>query len=113
MSTDKIQKYQKLIDASISLLKNRCETMNTEDDEYVSFDACDLIDNGVKVSLNDVEKLNDTLLLIVDVTYKNWEYLDESSFILELENELKIWIGKNKIRINMYKNTFPEHLKQW
>lgn len=113
MKEKKIETYQKLIEGNISLLKNRCETLNSEDEEYVSVGACDLIDSSVKVHLKDIKKDGDIILLVVDITYKNYSYIDEDSFIYELQKELEVWIGKNQILVREYTNTFPIQDRQW
>ena len=42
----KREDYQKLVDMVLGDLKYKCETENSESDEIVNFDACELIDSN-------------------------------------------------------------------
>lgn len=95
------------IQESIKRLKFICENQNSEDDEYVSFGACDLIDCLTKkVELVDVSRDKNVWNITLNVTYKSYSYLSEDTFIIELQDELKKIIGPNKVVINEYNNTF-------
>jgi len=102
----KIDSHKKLISMAIESLKSTCDTMNSEDDEYVSFAACDLIDSNLKIHLKDVIVDNDVTKYIVDMEYTNYTILDDDSLASELQNELKKWVGNNKVIVQEFKNNF-------
>ena len=110
----KINVFQKVVDNSIDNLKRTCETMNDEDNEYVSFDACDFIDALVSVKVSDVKDVNGVITLLVVIKYKNYRFMDEETFLYELKNELKSSLGINVgIEVEDTINTFPPDQRNW
>lgn len=109
----KLSSYQKIIDMSLESLKKTCETMNDEDNEYVSFEACDILDSNLKVNVIKTEMIDGVLNLYVDMFYKNYTYLDYYPLKLELQNELKNYLGVNKIVVKEFENQFPVEDRQW
>jgi hypothetical protein len=103
--TNKLEIFQTLINTTIDNMKYICENNNTEDDEYISISACDLIDSALKVKLIDVIHGNQ-IKLIIDITYKNYSHLDEDEFLFELKDRLKILIPIGEIEVNRYENLF-------
>jgi len=112
-TTTKLLAFQNLINIKIDELKDDCQRMNTEDDEYVSFDACDLMDSNLKVYLKEMKKENNVFIFYVDITYENYSFLDEESFIVELQAKMKEVVGKNKIIVQEYENKYPDQYRQW
>ena len=103
--TKKFEVFQTLINTTIDNMKYICENNNTEDDEYISVSACDLIDSSLKVKLIDFTH-GDQLKLTIDITYKNYSHLDEDEFLSELKDRLKILIPIGEIEVNRYENLF-------
>jgi len=104
--TKKFETFQNLINTTIDNMKYICENNNTEDDEYISFSACDLIDSSLKVKLIDFTR-GDQLKLTIDITYKSYfPYLNEDEFLSELKDRLKILIPIGEIEVNSYENLF-------
>ena len=103
--TKKFEVFQTLINTTIDNMKYICENNNTDDDEYISFSACDLIDSSLKVKLIDFTR-GDQLKLTIDITYKNYSHLDEDEFLSELKDRLKILIPIGEIEVNSYENLF-------
>jgi hypothetical protein len=104
--TKKFETFQNLINTTIDNMKYICENNNTEDDEYISFSACDLIDSSLKVKLIDFTR-GDQLKLTIDITYKSYfPYLNEDEFLFELKDRLKILIPIGEIEVNRYENLF-------
>jgi hypothetical protein len=104
--TKKFEVFQTLINTTIDNMKYICENNNTEDDEYISFSACDLIDSSLKVKLIDFTR-GDQLKLTIDITYKSYfPYLNEDEFLFELKDRLKILIPIGEIEVNRYENLF-------
>jgi len=112
-TTTKLLAFQNLINIKIDELKDDCQRMNTEDDEYVSFDACDLMNSNLKVYLKEMKKENNVFIFYVDITYENYSFLDEESFIVELQAKMKEVVGKNKIIVQEYENKYPDQYRQW
>lgn len=106
----RLENYQKLIDKCINNIKYTCENLNSESDEYVSFETCKLIDADVKVKLKDIRIDFGAKQFVIDITYDNFRYIDEDSFVMDLHLELKKWIKHNSISVDEYKNTGN---KQW
>jgi hypothetical protein len=104
--TKKFEVFQTLINTTIDNMKYICENNNTEDDEYISFSACDLIDSSLKVKLIDFTR-GDQLKLTIDITYKSYfPYLNEDEFLFELKDRLKLFIPIGEIEVNRYENLF-------
>jgi len=103
--TKKFEVFQTLINTTIDNMKYICENNNTEDDEYISVSACDLIDSSLKVKLIDFTH-GDQLKLTIDITYKNYSHLDEDEFLSELKDRLKLFIPIGEIEVNRYENLF-------
>jgi hypothetical protein len=107
------EKYQKLVDNILTNMKRNCEIMNSEDDEIISFGACELIDADVKVSVSEVAIINDRKRVLVVIKYRHWTYIDEDEFVYELSKELRKWIGDNYVEVEDYINTYPPEERQW
>ena len=109
----KMEGYQKLIDNSISQMKNICETMNDDDNEYILYDACDIINSDIKVLFREIIKHEDYKEIVVDITYSNYGYIDDSPIVYELGYFLSEIIGKTKVTVGEFTNTFPDEQRQW
>ena len=109
----KREDYQKLVDMVLGNLKYKCETENSESDEIVNFDACELIDSNLKVEVIDVKKLDTGKSILISLKYENYNYIDEDSFVYELRDGLKRWIGNIKIEVEDSINIFPEEDRQF
>ena len=104
--TKKFEVFQTLINTTIDNMKYICENNNTDDDEYISVSACDLIDSSLKVKLIDFTH-GDQLKLTIDITYKSYfPYLNEDEFLFELKDRLKLFIPIGEIEVNRYENLF-------
>jgi len=103
--TKKFEVFQTLINTTIDNMKYICENNNTDDDEYISVSACDLIDSSLKVKLIDFTH-GDQLKLTIDITYKSYSHLYEYEFLSELKDRLKLFIPIGEIEVNRYENLF-------
>ena len=103
--TKKFEVFQTLINTTIDNMKYICENNNTDDDEYISVSACDLIDSSLKVKLIDFTH-GDQLKLTIDITYKSYSHLYEYGFFSELKDRLKLFIPIGEIEVNRYENLF-------
>jgi len=107
------ERFQKLVDNILNNMKRTCEIMNSEDDEIISFGACELIDADVKVSVSEVGVVNDRMRVLVVIKYHHWRYIGEDEFVYELSKELRKWIGDNYVEVEDYINTYPTDKRQW
>jgi len=100
------EKYN-IIDEVIKELKRTCER-NDEDNEYVSYSACDFIEVLTEVEIVDIKKDN---TIELKLRYQSiFNYLDEYSFIYELKHELKNY-GDFEIEVIYSINTRSN--RQW
>jgi hypothetical protein len=100
------EKYN-IIDEAVKELKRTCER-NDEDNEYVSYSACDFIEVLTEVEIVDIKKDN---TIELKLRYQSiFNYLDEYSFIYELKHELKNY-GDFEIEVIYSINTRSN--RQW
>jgi len=109
----KIEMIQHVVDEAIDTLKYICENLNTEDDEYVSYSICELIDSDLNVEVTDVKKHNESFIIVVVIKYNNYSFIDTDFLLIELRNEVKKFVPVIKIESEDSINTFPEEKRQW
>ena len=110
---NKTQEFQKLIDDEIESMKQICEQMSADDEEIISFDACDFLGLDPKVTVTDVDKFNGKLRILVVIKYEAaMHFHDEESFVYELQWRLK-WLGDVMIDVEDVINTYPNEKRQW
>lgn len=106
----KINALQKLINICLLNIKRICETMNSEDDEFVSYSACELIDSGLVVTLSNVDVKDNKIYLYIELKYKSVLYQDYEGLTYELSWALKEYIGDNVIIVDNLINT---NIREW
>lgn len=99
--------FQELVNNSIDELRYICDTMNSDDDEIVSFGACDLIDSSINLTVTNVKKEEQLVIITLLIKYKNYSFIDEDSFVYELNHMLNKF-GRFSIVVEDSINTF-EH----
>jgi len=110
---NKTQELQKLIDDEIKSMKEICKEMSVDDEEIISFDACDFLDLDPKVIVTDVDKFYGKLRILVVIKYEAaMRFYDEEAFIYELQWRLK-WVGDVMIDVEDVINTYPNDKRQW
>jgi hypothetical protein len=99
---------QKLIDEFVNQLKHDCETINSEDDEFVSFEACDLLNADGKLTVMSVERHEGSLLIVLSLTYESYLNIDEYPLFLELKAKLRKTLGIPRVLLitGNIENTF-------
>jgi hypothetical protein len=100
-----------LINSILEDFKYICETMNDEDNEYISFSTCGLIDSDLKITVSDVMIDNGVFKILIVGKYYNYSYIDEDTLIYEIQDELNQYIGKNKVVVEDWINT--NNNRQW
>jgi len=115
LTVDRKEKIQKLIDNEIDLMKNICEYMDSEnEEEFISFDACDFLELDPKVKVTAVDKLNGIPRILVVIKYEAMMHFhDEETFISELQYRLRKWISNVTVDVEDVINTYPNEKRQW
>lgn len=109
----KTDEFQKLIDDEIESMKGICKQMGADDEEIISFDACDFLDLDPKVIVTDVDKFYGKLRILVVIKYEAaMHFHDEEAFIYELQWRLK-WVGNVMIDVEDVINIDPNDKRQW
>ena len=112
--TQKVQKFQKLIDDEIESMKRICEEMTVDDEEIISFDACDFLELNPKVRVTDVDTLNGVPRILVVIKYEAMMHFhDETSFRYELQSRLQKWVSNVMVDVEDVINTYPDEKRQW
>ena len=108
----KTDEFQKLIDEEIESMKEICKQMGADDEEIISFDACDFLELDPKVTVTEVSKFNGKLRILVVIKYEAaMHFHDEESFIYELQSRLK-WVGNVMVDVEDVITTYPNDKRQ-
>ena len=94
--------FQYLIDMEMERMKEICFTQSAEDTtDMVSFDVCDFLEySKPEVEVTGFDYHNDKPVIIVKIKVSTSQlFMDEESFVDELEGRLKKWIGNNIIEV--------------
>jgi hypothetical protein len=94
--------FQYLIDMEMERMKEICFTQSAEDTtDMVSFDVCDFLEySKPQVEVTGFDYHNDKPVIIVKIKVSTSQlFMDEESFVDELEGRLKKWIGNNIIEV--------------
>ena len=96
----KLSSIQNLISKEIDYLKTQCEEMNSESDEIISWDACNLIEVLTSVQVTDINPTDKTFIVQIIIKYKSiFQHIDEEAFIRELHYKLKKYIPNLKLEV--------------
>ena len=94
--------FQYLIDMEMERMKEICFTQSAEDTtDMVSFDVCDFLEySKPQVEVTGIDYHNDKPVIIVKIKVSTSQlFMDEESFVDELEGRLRKWIGNNIIEV--------------
>ena len=109
----KTDEFQKLIDEEIESMKEICKQMGADDEEIISFDACDFLELDPNVIVTEVSKFYGALRILVVIKYgAAMHFHDEESFIYELQSRLK-WVGNVMVDVEDVITTYPNDKRQW
>lgn len=96
----KLSAIQNLINKEIDYLKTQCEEMNSESDEIISWDACNLIEVLTSVQVTDINPTDKSFIVQIIIKYKSiFQHIDEEAFIRELHYKLKKYIPNLKLEV--------------
>lgn len=99
----KIDTFQKILDMSISTLKEKCdeiERFGADAEEIVSFDACDELSTTSSIKVIDIIIDKGQIFLILDFyTESINQYQSIDSLIWELQYQIQSYMGRNTIKL--------------
>jgi hypothetical protein len=95
--------FQKLIDLSISSLRDKCNKMDelgAESEEIVNFEACDQLNTTSGVKIVEINIDNGIIILFLDFyTESIVQNQSIDNLIWELKYEMEYYVGKNTIKL--------------
>jgi hypothetical protein len=101
-SINNTETFQYLIDMEMERMKEICFTQSAEDTtDMVSFDVCDFLEySKPEVEVTGFDYHNDKPVIIVKIKVSTSQlFMDEESFVDELEGRLRKWIGNNIVEV--------------
>jgi len=98
-----IETFQKILDMSVSLLKDKCNEivrMGADSEEIVSFDACDELESINKIEVVDTKIDKGFVILFLDFyTESISQYQNIDNLIWELQYQIQSYMGKNTVKL--------------
>ena len=93
--------FQKLIDLSISSLRDKCNKMDELGaEEIVSFEACEQLNTTSGVKIVEINIDNGIIILFLDFyTESMFQNQSIDDLIWELKYEMEYYLGKNNIKL--------------
>ena len=94
--------FQYLIDMEMERMKDICFEQSADNmDDMVSFDVCDFLEySKPEVEVTGIDNHNDKPVIIVKIKVSTSQlFMDEESFVDELESRLIKWLGNNIIEV--------------
>lgn len=94
--------FQYLIDMEMDRMKEICFEQDSENTtDMVSFDVCDFLEySKPEVEVTGIDYINDKPVIIVKIKVSTSQlFMDEESFVDELESRLIKWLGNNIIEV--------------
>lgn len=94
--------FQYLIDMEMDRMKEICFEQDSENTtDMVSFDVCDFLEYSKPgVEVTGIDYINDKPVIIVKIKVSTSQlFMDEESFVDELERRLIKWLGNNIIEV--------------
>ena len=94
--------FQYLIDMEMERMKEICFEQSADNmDDMVSFDVCDFLEySKPEVEVTGIDNHNDKPVIIVKIKVSTSQlFMDEESFVDELESRLIKWLGNNIIEV--------------
>jgi hypothetical protein len=101
-SINNTETFQYLIDMEMERMKDICFEQSADNmDDMVSFDVCDFLEySKPEVEVTGIDNHNDKPVIIVKIKVSTSQlFMDEESFVDELERRLIKWLGNNIIEV--------------
>jgi hypothetical protein len=111
---DKQATFQKLIDSSLSVLKEKCdeqEERGADAEEIVNFEACDELSSTNEVKVVDYKIDKGIIVLFLNFHIKSIRYQDIDNLIWELQYQVQKLTGRGSVKL-VHNDTINEKLNE-
>jgi hypothetical protein len=111
---DRQNKFQKLIDVSLSILKEKCddqEERGADAEEIVNFEACDELSSTNEVKVVDYKIDKGIIVLFLNFHVESIRYQNIDNLIWELQYQVQTLTGKGSIKL-VHNDTINERLNE-
>jgi len=111
---DRQNKFQKLIDSSLSILKEKCddqEERGADAEEIVNFEACDELSSTNEVKVVDYKIDKGIIVLFLNFHVESIRYQNIDNLIWELQYQVQTLTGKGSVKL-VHNDTINERLNE-
>ena len=111
---DRQNKFQKLIDGSLSILKEKCddqEERGADAEEIVNFEACDELSSTNEVKVVDYKIDKGIIVLFLNFHVESIRYQNIDNLIWELQYQVQTLTGKGSVKL-VHNDTINERLNE-
>jgi len=111
---DRQNKFQKLIDGSLSILKEKCdeqEERGADAEEIVNFEACDELESTNSVKVIDYKIDKGIIVLFLNFHVESIRYQNIDNLIWELQYQVQTLTGRGSVKL-VHNDTINERLNE-
>jgi hypothetical protein len=111
---DRQNKFQKLIDSSLSILKEKCddqEERGADAEEIVNFEACDELSSTNEVKVVDYKIDKGIIVLFLNFHVESIRYQNIDNLIWELQYQVQTLTGRGSVKL-VHNDTINERLNE-
>jgi hypothetical protein len=111
---DRQNKFQKLIDGSLSILKEKCddqEERGADAEEIVNFEACDELSSTNEVKVVDYKIDKGIIVLFLNFHVESIRHQNIDNLIWELQYQVQTLTGKGSVKL-VHNDTINERLNE-
>jgi hypothetical protein len=111
---DRQNKFQKLIDGSLSILKEKCddqEERGADAEEIVNFEACDELSSTNEVKVVDYKIDKGIIVLFLNFHVESIRYQNIDNLIWELQYQVQTLTGKGSVKL-VHNDTINKRLNE-
>ncbi len=112
----KQESFQKLINTSLSILKDKCddqEERGADADEIVNFDACEVMSSTKSVEVVDYKIDNGIIILFLDFYTEGLKNVDIDYLIWELQYQVQTLTGRGTVKLVHNDTIFNKVDQNW
>ena len=111
---DRQNKFQKLIDVSLSILKEKCddqEERGADAEEIVNFEACDELSSTNEVKVIDYKIDKGIIVLFLNFHVESIRYQNIDNLIWELQYQVQKLTGRGSVKL-VHNDTINERINE-
>jgi hypothetical protein len=111
---DRQNQFQKLIDSSLSILKEKCddqEERGADAEEIVNFEACDELSSTNEVKVVDYKIDKGIIVLFLNFHVESIRYQDIDNLIWELQYQVQTLTGRGSVKL-VHNDTINKRLNE-